>query len=82
MGAPSAAAFTGLGIQLVASVLLGLYGGRWLDGKLGTAPWLLVAGAFLGAFAGFYGMYRSLMASQRESKKPARDANGRRGSDR
>ena len=59
---PSPAAFAGSGIQLVVSILVFVYAGRWLDAKLGTTPWLLVLGAFVGAFAGFYSMYRTLMA--------------------
>jgi len=46
----------------VVSILLFVYVGRWLDGKFGTTPWLLVLGAFVGAFAGFYSMYRALTA--------------------
>ena len=60
------AAFAGSGIQLVVSILLFVYLGRWLDAKFGTTPWLLVLGAFVGAFAGFYSMYRALMAHTRK----------------
>jgi F0F1-type ATP synthase assembly protein I len=42
--------------------LLFLWIGKWLDGKLGTAPWLLIVGAFVGAAAGFYSLYRKVMA--------------------
>ena len=73
-GAPSPAAFAGLGIQLVVSILVFVYAGRWLDGKLGTSPWLLVLGAFVGAFAGFYSMYRSLMAHPGQT--PRNDSDG------
>ena len=62
--------FFGLGFQLLFSILLFLYVGRWADAKLGTAPWLLVLGVFVGAAAGFYSMYRKLMAHQRDSRKP------------
>jgi F0F1-type ATP synthase assembly protein I len=41
-----------------------LYLGQWLDRKLGTAPWLLIVGVFVGAGASFYSMYRKLMAAQ------------------
>ena len=76
-GGPSPAAFAGSGIQFVVSILVFVYLGRWLDGKLGTTPWLLVLGAFVGAFAGFYSMYRSLMAhsaQQRGGRDAERDA--------
>jgi len=78
-GGPSPAAFAGSGIQLVVSILVFVYLGRWLDGKLGTTPWLLVLGAFVGAFAGFYSMYRSLMAhssQQRGGRSSEHDARG------
>ena len=68
--------FAGSGIQLVVSILLFVYVGRWLDGKLGTSPWLLVLGAFVGAFAGFYSMYRALMASTQEKDSKEEERRG------
>ena len=56
--------FAGVGLQFAVSILVFLYLGQWLDRKLGTAPWLLIIGAFLGAGASFYSMYRKLMAAQ------------------
>jgi F0F1-type ATP synthase assembly protein I len=50
----------GFGVQFVVSVLLFLYLGRWLDGKLGSSPLLLILGAFVGAGAAFYSLYRKL----------------------
>jgi F0F1-type ATP synthase assembly protein I len=32
--------------------------GWWLDAKLGTSPWLLLVGIFLGASGGFYSLVR------------------------
>lgn len=61
----------GLGIQFAATILVFLYIGQWLDRRLGTAPWLLIAGVLLGAGASFYSMYRKLMTAQR------RDGGGR-----
>ena len=62
---PTPASFAGAGVQFVISILLFLYVGKWLDGKLGTAPWLLMAGVFVGAGAGFYSFYRRIMAASR-----------------
>ena len=42
------------GLQLAAGVLLGFSAGYWLDKRLGTAPWLMLAGAAGGLAAGFY----------------------------
>ena len=61
---PSGAEFAGIGLQFVVSMLGGLYAGQWLDRKLGTAPWLLIIGLFLGAGLSFYSMYHKLMAAQ------------------
>ena len=68
--------YAGLGLQFAASIILFLYVGQWLDRKLGTAPWLLMTGVFLGAGASFYSMYRKLMAAQarEEAAKAARKA--------
>lgn len=56
--------YAGLGIQFAASIIVFLYLGQWLDRKLGTAPWMLLIGVFLGAGASFWNMYRKLMAAQ------------------
>ena len=58
---PSGAQFAGLGIQFALSILIFLYAGKWLDGRLGTAPLFLIAGVFVGAGGAFYNMYRKLM---------------------
>jgi len=47
-------------IQLAAAVILMLLLGRWLDGRLGTAPWLMLAGLAIGFAAGFYSFLRSV----------------------
>ena len=65
-GVLSGAQFAGIGIQFAASILLFLYAGQWLDRKLGTSPWLLIAGVFLGAGASFYSMYRKLMRAPKQ----------------
>lgn len=64
---PSPASFAGAGAQFVLSILLFLYIGKWADGKLGTAPWLLMIGVFVGAAAGFYSFYRRIMAAGRDT---------------
>lgn len=48
-----------LGIELAASTVIGLLGGRWLDGKLGTEPWLSIVGLVLGVIAGFKSLYQT-----------------------
>jgi len=72
----SVSEFAGVGLQFAVSILVFLYAGQWLDRKLGTAPWLLIIGVFLGAGASFYSMYRKLMAAQArdEAARKARKA--------
>lgn len=50
--------YSTVGIQLVISVVLGLYAGTWGDKKLGTDPWLMILGIVLGTAAGFYNLVR------------------------
>ena len=63
-GGPSGGEFAGIGLQFAVSILGGLYAGQWVDTKLGSAPWFLIIGVFLGAGLSFYSMYRKLMAAQ------------------
>ncbi|CAN5280944.1 hypothetical protein BH09GEM1_BH09GEM1_01950 [soil metagenome] len=73
---PSGSEFAGVGFQFVIAILAGVYAGQWLDKALGSAPWLLIIGLFLGAGLGFYSMYSKLMAAQRREdaeKKAQRD---------
>ncbi|HUO51581.1 MAG TPA: AtpZ/AtpI family protein [Gemmatimonadaceae bacterium] len=60
-GMHSGMEFAGVGLQFAAAILLFLYVGKWVDGKLGTAPLFLIVGVFVGAGGGFYSMYRKLV---------------------
>jgi len=56
--------FAGVGLQFALSIIVFLYAGQWLDRKLGTAPWFLLIGVFVGGAGSFYSMYHKLMAAQ------------------
>ncbi len=77
----SAGDFAGVGVQFVAAILVFLFLGRWVDGRLGTAPVFLLLGTFVGAAGGFYSMYRKVTAatreSMRESTRPERKVDDR-----
>jgi F0F1-type ATP synthase assembly protein I len=60
--------YSGLGLAWALSVLLFLLIGYWLDGKLGTLPWLTMTGAFIGAAGGFLSLYRGLTAARTGSE--------------
>lgn len=69
---PKAAAETsrylGIGLTSGLSTLLFLWLGTIADRRLGTGPWLTLAGAFVGAAAGFYHMYHHLVIVPRNRK--------------
>lgn len=44
--------------QLVGSILIGIFSGRWLDGKWDTEPLFLIIGLLAGLAAGIYSMLR------------------------
>lgn len=44
--------------QLVGSVLVGVFIGRWIDGHFGTSPLFLIIFLLLGLAAGVYGTIR------------------------
>ena len=54
----AAGQYTGLGLTWALSTLLFLLVGWWLDGITGTTPLFTILGAFVGAGAGFYSLYR------------------------
>lgn len=48
------------GLNLVGGLLIGYYGGGWLDERLGTGPWLTLVGITLGTVAAFRMLLREL----------------------
>jgi F0F1-type ATP synthase assembly protein I len=61
----SGSEFAGLGIQMGAVIGCGAWLGYWLDGKLGTLPWLTILLVFVGAGAAFYSMYRRVIGGRK-----------------
>lgn len=51
---------------LVVAPLVGFYGGRWLDGKLGTGSWLAWLGILLGFAAAARQIYHVVRRIQKE----------------
>lgn len=52
--------FGTLGLEIVACLLFGYFGGRWIDGELGSGPWLSVVGFLFGCGAAGKAIHRSL----------------------
>ncbi len=65
--------FLTLGIQLALSVVVFFFLGRWLDGKFGTGPWLMIAGLGLGISGGFFKFFRTAISLGKEADEEARE---------
>lgn len=63
------AMYGGLVFQLVATIVICLLGGRYLDERLDTAPLFLVVGLILGTVGGFYNFFRLLNQFQKRRNK-------------
>ena len=61
-----------IGLELAAAVGLGFWAGYRLDARIGTSPWMMLAGSAAGLAAGFYLVIRGLPAEKefRSGKKP------------
>ncbi len=71
-GLREAAPLLGLGMTLAVTVLAGLGLGYWLDGRLGTRPWLMLVGASLGITAALVYFIKSVAGSTKgqSDRKP------------
>jgi len=58
-----------VGIEVVLSVLVGFIGGYWLDGKLGTSPWLTLIGLAYGIAAAARALYRAARRATKEAEE-------------
>ncbi|MEZ4422901.1 MAG: AtpZ/AtpI family protein [Gemmatimonadota bacterium] len=61
--------YLGFGLTWALSTLLFFLLGLWLDGKLGTTPWLSIGGAFFGGGTGFYNLYLHVIVEPREKRE-------------
>jgi F0F1-type ATP synthase assembly protein I len=59
----SVGSLAAVGFEFGAVVALFFLGGTFLDGKLGTDPWLTVAGALLGVALGMYLLIRRVLGT-------------------
>jgi len=62
--------YAGLGFQLAASIAIFALGGWWLDGKLGTSPWLLIVGVFTGFGGGLYSLIKRVPGASGKEPPP------------
>jgi ATP synthase protein I len=68
-----------LGLEVALSIAVGLFGGAWLDEKLGTSPWLTVVGLAYGLAAAGRALYRATKRVTRElEEQEQKDQEARR----
>lgn len=53
-----------IGISMVASVAVGLFGGRMIDNWLGTSPWATIVGIIFGMVAGLWSTYKRVAEAE------------------
>jgi F0F1-type ATP synthase assembly protein I len=61
--------FGTVGLELVLSVLLGLFGGQFLDRRFHTGPWLTLLGTGYGIAAGVRALYRAAQRATHEAEE-------------
>ena len=59
-----------VGIMMAVCILVGVLIGRFLDGLLGTGPWLLFLFSLLGVGAAFKSLFGLIPKAEQKSKKP------------
>ncbi|MCI0371931.1 MAG: AtpZ/AtpI family protein [candidate division NC10 bacterium] len=64
---------SGVGLTLVISTVLGLWGGYALDRWLGSAPWLMLVGLLLGIASGFVNLFRAAGLLGRQGRQAEGD---------
>ena len=69
----AAGSYGTIGLELVLSLMVGLFGGRWLDGKWGTEPWLTVIGFCFGLAAGAKAIHRGWKEMQEVTAREERE---------
>lgn len=57
-----------IGMSFVFALVLGFGAGYWLDGVLGTQPWLTFVGFFFGLAAGVLNVYRVMKLSDASAR--------------
>ncbi|HET7231447.1 MAG TPA: AtpZ/AtpI family protein [Longimicrobium sp.] len=70
---PDAGQYASVGLQFGLGILVFTFAGRWLDGRLGTSPWLLLAGVMLGFGLSAAWIYRQLVIRPRERARREED---------
>lgn len=63
-----------VGIEVLLAIGVGFYGGQWLDGRWGTAPWLKWVGLVAGMGAAIKALARVTKQYKKMLEQDDRDA--------
>ena len=63
-----------VGLEMGLAVIIGLFFGRWLDGKAGTTPWLMILFICFGFAAGMKGVFDAMKKSDRAAARADAEA--------
>ena len=69
-----------IGMSFVFALVIGFGAGYWLDGVLGTKPWLSFVGFFVGLAAGVLNVYRVMQLADPKGSRSSNSSNGSNGS--
>ncbi len=58
-----------MGWYIGVCIVLGVFGGLWLDNKLNTQPIMVIVGLILGIIVAFYGVYRMILPNINKRQK-------------
>jgi ATP synthase protein I len=61
-----------VGLEIVVGMLLGVFGGQWLDARWGTSPAMVIVGMVLGLGAGVRALVRANRSAIREAEEQER----------
>ena len=67
---------TSIGLAFPIAMAIGFFFGRWLDGRLSTAPWLTITFTAMGVAGGFLNAIRTALRIGREEDEAARRGDG------
>ena len=59
----------GMGFYIAIAIILGIWGGHWLDGKMNTGPLWLIIGLVLGIAVAALGVYNMIKPFMEDAKK-------------
>ncbi len=65
-----------VGIELIVSMALGYYGGRYLDARIGGRGWVTFVGFVLGVVVGFRAIFAAGRQMQRDVERAERADRG------